>query len=57
MCRWLRECPVEVMLVSLDTHFMHSVYEAAENLQKDRHDAKIHCFILKRITQIGNMSA
>jgi len=42
------------MLVSLGTHFMHSAYEAAENLQKDRH-AKIHYFILKRITQIGNI--
>ena len=25
------------MLVSLGTHFMLSAYEAAENLQKDRH--------------------
>jgi len=37
VCQWLRECPVEVMFVSLGTHFTHSVYEAAENLQKDRH--------------------
>ena len=37
VCRWLRECPVEVMFVSLGTHLMHSAYKAAENLQKDRH--------------------
>ena len=47
---WFRECPVEVMFVLLGTNFTHSAYEAAENLQKDRHDAKIHYFILKRIT-------
>ena len=34
---WLRECPVEVIYVSLDIHCLHSAYESVENLQKDRH--------------------
>jgi len=32
--RWLRECPVKVIL---GTHFMHVAYKSEENLQNDRH--------------------
>jgi len=40
---WIRECPVELMFVSLRTHCLHSTHQSAENVQKDRHVAP-KCF-------------
>ena len=42
---WIRECPVELMFVSLRTHCLHSTHQSAENVQKDRHVAP-KCTIL-----------